>query len=65
MTEHVCANPVLYILQDVTVWVRLRADGTLGPINDTKAALTTEAHRSIGPGSDVVCSTCGWMGLLS
>lgn len=62
--DHSCANTRLYVLQDVTVYVRLFKDGELGGIRDSKPALVREAHDSIHTGADVVCQGCGWMGRL-
>jgi hypothetical protein len=63
---HQCENAELYVMQDVTVWLRLAKNGRIGGIRQSKAHITQEAQQSVGDGdADVVCAGCGWMGRLS
>lgn len=59
---HSCEATEVYAMVDVTVWIRIKADGSPGGMRETRKEIADEARAHVGVQSDFVCASCGWMG---
>lgn len=63
--DHACEDPEIYAMADVTVWIRIKADGGIGAMRESRKTISDEARSLVNASSDLVCATCGWTGRAS